>query len=217
MRPPDAPQLLRLTLVDDHPLSLPGLGAVLAGSDVRLVDPARAVGLPTPVDLVLYEPEALSAASRARVVSLVADGARPAVFTWRVPGSDAARTPGWPVPVVLGMGGLTVPWLSKRTAVDELVRQLRAVVGPGATDRRPRASARPTTAGGAARAFGLTPRERDVLRLIARGHSNDEIAAELHVSVNSVKTYVRSSYAKIGVDRRSRAVVWGVRHGLDVA
>ena len=60
----------------------------------------------------------------------------------------------------------------------------------------------------------LSPREHDVLRLIAGGLSNQEIAATLYVSINSVKTYIRSAYRKIGVGRRSQAVVWAVQHGL---
>ncbi len=61
---------------------------------------------------------------------------------------------------------------------------------------------------------GLTPREADVLDLIAAGQSNAEIAAVLEVSINSVKSYVRSSYRKIGATSRSQAVLWGIAQGL---
>ena len=61
---------------------------------------------------------------------------------------------------------------------------------------------------------GLSPRETDVLRLVVLGFSNHEIAGELYVSVNSVKTYIRSAYRKIGVTTRAQAVSWCVRHGF---
>jgi DNA-binding NarL/FixJ family response regulator len=61
---------------------------------------------------------------------------------------------------------------------------------------------------------GLTPREADVLDLIAAGWSNAQIAASLQVSINSVKSYVRSSYRKIGATSRSQAVLWGIAQGL---
>lgn len=60
----------------------------------------------------------------------------------------------------------------------------------------------------------LSVRERQVVTLIAHGLSNQEIAEELFLSINSVKTYVRSAYRRIGVTRRSQAVVWGLTHGL---
>ena len=60
----------------------------------------------------------------------------------------------------------------------------------------------------------LTERERDVLELITNGYSNQQISASLYLSINSVKTYVRSAYRKIGAETRSHAVIWGVRHGL---
>jgi len=60
----------------------------------------------------------------------------------------------------------------------------------------------------------LSSREQDVLRLIAGGMSNQEIAGSLYLSINSVKTYIRSAYRRIGVERRSQAVVWAVQHGL---
>lgn len=62
----------------------------------------------------------------------------------------------------------------------------------------------------------LSKRERTVLLLMGEGRSNAEIATELYVSVNTVKTYVRTSYRKIGVVRRSQAVLWVVanRHLL---
>ena len=61
---------------------------------------------------------------------------------------------------------------------------------------------------------GLTPRELDVLGLIASGLTNQEIAERLYLSINSVKTYVRTAYRKIDVERRAQAVVWVERHGL---
>lgn len=60
----------------------------------------------------------------------------------------------------------------------------------------------------------LSTREAEVLELICAGHSNLEIADQLFVSVNSVKTYVRQIYQKIGVARRAQAVAWGLAHGF---
>ncbi len=52
----------------------------------------------------------------------------------------------------------------------------------------------------------IRERELDVLRCIAAGMSNPEIAARLHLSPNTVKTHVRNLYAKLGVERRSQAL-----------
>ena len=59
----------------------------------------------------------------------------------------------------------------------------------------------------------LSARETEVLELICGGLSNLEIADDLFISVNSVKTYVRQIYQKIGVARRAQAVAWGLAHG----
>lgn len=61
---------------------------------------------------------------------------------------------------------------------------------------------------------GLTPREVDVLTLITQGLSNQEIAEQSYLSINSVKTYIRSAYRRIGVPSRSQAVVWCLQHGF---
>jgi DNA-binding NarL/FixJ family response regulator len=63
---------------------------------------------------------------------------------------------------------------------------------------------------------GLTPRELEVLTLVTHGHTNQEIADRVYISINSVKTYIRTAYRKIGATRRAQAVSWGVQHGLDV-
>jgi len=62
--------------------------------------------------------------------------------------------------------------------------------------------------------FGLTNREATILAMIAAGMSNHQIAAELYLSINSVKTYVRTAYRKIGATTRSQAVLWAMRHNL---
>ncbi|MEC9052165.1 MAG: response regulator transcription factor, partial [Actinomycetota bacterium] len=62
---------------------------------------------------------------------------------------------------------------------------------------------------------GLSQRESEVLVLIGRGLSNQEIADRIYVSVNSVKTYIRQIYAKTGATRRTQAVAWAHEHGWD--
>ena len=61
---------------------------------------------------------------------------------------------------------------------------------------------------------GLSPRETDVLRLVVQGLSNHEIADELFLSINSIKTYIRSAYRKIGATTRPQVVAWCVQHGF---
>ena len=54
--------------------------------------------------------------------------------------------------------------------------------------------------------LGITGREYDVLALLAAGHSNKEIAGELFVSANTVKTHLAHLYAKLDVSRRTQAI-----------
>ncbi len=60
----------------------------------------------------------------------------------------------------------------------------------------------------------LTEREREIMTLISAGYSNDVIATRLYLSLNTVKTHIRSGYRKAGVTTRAQAVLWGLRHGL---
>lgn len=60
----------------------------------------------------------------------------------------------------------------------------------------------------------LTPREEEIVRLITQGLDNVSIAGEVMLSINSVKSHIRSAYRKMGVGSRSQAVLWGVRHGF---
>ncbi|WP_232525012.1 LuxR C-terminal-related transcriptional regulator [Nocardioides mangrovicus] len=59
---------------------------------------------------------------------------------------------------------------------------------------------------------GLTARESEIIMMITSGLSNQQIADRAFLSINSVKSYIRSSYRKMGVTSRSRAVLWGIEH-----
>ncbi|MEV6769103.1 response regulator transcription factor [Nocardia sp. NPDC051030] len=60
----------------------------------------------------------------------------------------------------------------------------------------------------------LTDRELDVLRLMAQGRNNSEIAKELFIGVSTVKTHINSLFAKLGVRDRGQAIAYAHRTGL---
>ena len=62
--------------------------------------------------------------------------------------------------------------------------------------------------------IALTPRENEVLGLIAHGHNNREIAAALSISEKTVKTHVSNIFAKLQITDRSQAVLYAARKGL---
>ena len=99
--------------------------------------------------------------------------------------------------------------LSKTLSGDELVAKVERIHGA-----RDRSSGFPEDrhCHPGLRLAGLTPRELEVVGLITRGLTNQEIADRAYISINSVKTYVRTAYRKIGATRRSQAVRWGMEH-----
>jgi DNA-binding NarL/FixJ family response regulator len=75
--------------------------------------------------------------------------------------------------------------------------------------------ATPTPAPAAPLPDGLTPREGEVLALLAQGHTNREIAALLFLSGHTVKTHVRRIFLKTDSSTRAQAVRYAQQHGLD--
>jgi len=60
----------------------------------------------------------------------------------------------------------------------------------------------------------LSDREREILQLVSQGKSNKQIAADLFISVNTVKVHVSNIYQKIGVSSRTEATRYGIEHGI---
>jgi len=60
----------------------------------------------------------------------------------------------------------------------------------------------------------LTPREQEILGLLARGHTNGQIAKKLVISVNTVKNHVHNILEKLGVSNRAKLVFYAVKRGL---
>ena len=63
----------------------------------------------------------------------------------------------------------------------------------------------------------MTEREREVLGLIAQGRNNREIAEKMVVSESTVKTHVSNVLNKLGLEDRTRAAIWALKHGLGEA
>jgi DNA-binding CsgD family transcriptional regulator len=76
------------------------------------------------------------------------------------------------------------------------------------------AAGQASVAAGAARPAGLTEREVEVLRLIARGHANKQVATALGISHKTVGHHIEHLYAKAGVTTRAGATLWAMEHGL---
>ncbi len=113
-------------------------------------------------------------------------------------------------------------FLLKTTPPDDLTAAIRSVhdgqraFAPTVVDRLVRAYVRrPAVSDGMPEALsGLTDREVDVLRALARGLSNAEIGAELHLTGATVKTYVTRILAKLGLRDRVQAVILAYECGL---
>ncbi|HKT37743.1 MAG TPA: response regulator transcription factor, partial [Ktedonobacterales bacterium] len=60
----------------------------------------------------------------------------------------------------------------------------------------------------------LTERETDVLRLVADGESNKQIARDLNITEQTVKSHVSSIFSKLGVQSRTQATLYAIRTGL---
>jgi DNA-binding NarL/FixJ family response regulator len=106
-------------------------------------------------------------------------------------------------------------YLSKALPAGQLVAALQAV-HRGEEPDDPQGKGAATVVGGdwPGREEGLTQREAEVLALIAQGLSNEEIAGRTLLSINSVKTYIRSCYRRIGVKNRANAILWALDHGF---
>ena len=105
-------------------------------------------------------------------------------------------------------------YLLKDVQPDELVRAIRQV-HQGESALHPKVAARLVQHTAQPAGFAdFTPRERDVLRLLAEGFANKEIARRLSLSEKTVKTHVSNILQKLGVADRTQAALLAVRRGL---
>lgn len=110
-----------------------------------------------------------------------------------------------------------IGYLLKDTQAEELCRAIKAAAA-GQVQLSPQAAARlmreVRTPDVPSSGTALTDREIDVLRLLAQGKSNKEIAVALQVSETTVKTHVSNILMKLGVPSRTQAALYAVRVGL---
>jgi DNA-binding NarL/FixJ family response regulator len=194
----DTPSLT-VGIYDEPELIVLGVEAMLARSDHAVDVVVVADSEQLPVDVLLCDPVGRTVAIEDYLGTVTGLTEAPVlVFTWSSSPGSVRRS--------LDAGARGVLW--KGVGRADLVTAVQVVasgdvVAPERT--------RPRLLDGVAR---LSIREAEVLDLICRGMSNLEIADHLYVSVNSVKTYVRQIYQKIGVSRRAQAVAWGLAHGF---
>jgi DNA-binding NarL/FixJ family response regulator len=106
-------------------------------------------------------------------------------------------------------------YLLKDIQADELCHAIKAVV-TGEVQLSPQVSAhlmREVQLPDTSTAKNLTERESDVLRLLAQGQSNKDIARHLHVVEDTVKSHVRHILSKLGVQSRTQAALYAMRLG----
>ena len=118
-----------------------------------------------------------------------------------------------------------VGYLLKSTGSDDIRRALRSaaagepVFSPQLAalligEFRRLAGGDSDTGGQSGRVSALSPREREVLGLVARGHTYKQIGAELFISPKTVENHVRNTMAKLHLSRRNELIRWAVDHGI---
>ena len=205
-----APVPITVALVNDYDVVLAGLARMLDHYPDRalIVEIDANEPVAEVVDVVLYDSFAQPESDRDEVATLVANprSRRVVVYSWNLHPHliENARRQG------------AHGYLSKTLSARELVAALEAVhagevVISAPPPRRGRSAVGLDWPG---RTEGLTDRESEVLALITQGMSNAEIAELTFLSPNTVKSYIRTVYRKIGVGSRTQAVLWGVAHGF---
>ncbi|HSK55631.1 MAG TPA: response regulator transcription factor [Jiangellales bacterium] len=202
---------VRVLLADDHPVVRAGLAGMLATeSDIEVVgeagdgDEAVAMARALRPDLVLMDlrmPRLDGADATARILADV-PATRVLVLTTYDTDGDILRA------VEAGATG----YLLKDTPRDRLADAVRAAARGETVLAPPVAGKLLTSVRGAGER--LTPRETQVLGLVATGLSNPAIAAELHIGEATVKTHLLNVFTKLGVDDRTRAVTVAYERGL---
>lgn len=193
---------LRVGVLDESELVSTGLAGMLRPHAARVeLSFHRGELRSTDLDVVLYDP--FDGPGTARRLERIASlgPARVLVLTWQPHAGGRRRA------LAAGAHG----YVGKSASTRELLAALEAVVRGEpvpATDEDLDLGAVPEFP-------GLSQRESEVLVLIGRGLSNQEIAERLYVSVNSVKTYIRQVYAKTGATRRTQAVAWAHQQGWE--
>ena len=204
----DARSEISLALINDYPVIVEGLGRMLQDHPRLRVVERNSEGLPDGgADLVLYDAFAATERGAAEVPRLIAEPRfrKVVMYTWNVSADRVSEAMG------MGIDGFLSKELSAADLAEALVRvhEGQRVVSPEPVRED---IALPDWPG---RPEGLSAREAEVVGLITQGFTNDQIARSCFLSINSVKSYIRSAYRKMGVERRSQAVLWGVQHGMD--
>jgi DNA-binding NarL/FixJ family response regulator len=200
---------ITVALVDDYDVVVVGVANILGQFPERVViaEIDTNKSLVDDVDIVLYDSFAQPESDRDEIKVLIDNprARRVVVYTWNFHPDliEQARQQG-----VHG-------YLSKSLPADALVAALEAVHAGELVVSEPPPRARAASGSNwPGRGTGLSDREAEVLALITQGKSNAEVAALTYLSLNTVKSYVRSVYRKIDVESRTQAVLWGVENGF---
>ncbi|MDQ1682867.1 MAG: hypothetical protein QOH99_1408 [Frankiaceae bacterium] len=207
--------MIRVLIVDDHAVVRRGLSELLtAAGDIDVVGAlddgagAAAAVLELEPDIVLMDlsmPGMDGIAATREIVAARPD-AKVVVLTSF---SDSARILG-----ALEAGA--VGYLLKDTEPDIITRAIRDAVHGGVplSPLAARALLPGNRPAGNAAADALTPREKEILALVATGMANKSVARRLAISEKTVKAHLTRVFTVLGVSDRTSAALWAQRHGL---
>src|SRR4051794_37675762 len=200
---------ISVALIDDYDVVLIGLAHMFdAYTDKVVIAEIDANStLQDTVDIALYDTFAQPEADCDDIDVLIRNphAGRAVVYTWNFQ-PDLVTTA-----LRKGASG----YLSKTLPAGALVDALLAInVGEVVVSPPPSKARVASGLDWPGRTEGLTNRESEILALITQGKSNDDVATLTFLSKNSIKSYIRSAYRKIGVSSRTQAVLWGIEHGF---
>jgi DNA-binding NarL/FixJ family response regulator len=191
---------MNIIIVDDHPVVREGLAAALASRFTiagSFGSAEELLGARVDADVVLLDLE-LPGMSGVEAIPKIG---KPVLVLTAYANDEQ-------IDAVLRAGARG--YLLKGAALEEIERAIRAVAG-GQTYLDPKVASRVVALSAAPR---LSEREREVLRLVAMGRSNKEIAVALHIAERTVKFHVTSIFNKLGAENRAQAVAIAAERGL---